>query len=123
MTTPAVSHTERFIVVPPCRRVGVLPQSSAPPNPHKPQWREPNRRLPMSTSPPQGSFPNTGPGERLDARTSAGRVEAKVLAQRNLSQPSAPLASLLAAGNLVVEGSTVMNRRNRLRRAALVLAP
>jgi hypothetical protein len=36
--------------------------------------------------------------------------------------PSALRASLLATGNLVVEGSTMMNRRDRLRRAALVLA-
>src|SRR5262249_16457596 len=43
------------------------------------------------------------------------------LAQRNLSQPSALLASLLAAGNLGVEGSTMMSRRNELRRAALLL--
>jgi hypothetical protein len=44
------------------------------------------------------------------------------LAQPNLSLPSALRASLPAAGNLVVEGSTVVKRGNRLRRAAIVLA-
>ena len=69
-----------------------------------------------------GSFPNAGPGERLPPVSGLVASKQNVPAQRNLSLPSAPRASLLATGNLVVEGSTMMNRRHRPRRAAVLLA-